>query len=163
MWRACADAVSGAAAPRRTEDDAEVRGAARADGGHRGGSGERRGDQQAPVLADTGHLCGERSGDSGGSVRSDLDGTEPEGSAATASGDCAAEQRAGFARRTFAAHGEDAEFAGREREIQLRGARHTAGAIGRSAQKDGLRGRTRRAVAEAATGGYSKAAEAAEE
>src|ERR1700730_4690082 len=158
-----ADTIPGAAAGRRFEDHAEVRCAARTDGGHRRGIVERWGGQQAPVLADTSDFRGERGSGSSGGVHGDLDGTEPEGSAATAGGDRAAEQRARLARSASTAHGEGSEFAGCDREIRLCNAQYPACAIGRFAQEDGEGGRTGCAVPEATTGGYAKAAEVAGE
>src|SRR5882757_1690114 len=71
---------------------------------------------QREQMADIGDFCGECGGHSGGRVYRVFNGAQPQGNAATPVGDCAAEQRAGFARSTFATHGAGAQFAGCERE-----------------------------------------------
>src|SRR6267378_3961061 len=159
MCGARADAVPGTAAGRRSEDDAEVRGATRADGGYRSGIVERRRGEQAPILADTGDFCGERGGHSSGRVYRVFDGPQPQGNAATAVGDCAAEQRTGPSRSTFATHRAGADLVGCERKNEHRSAREPARAVRRLAKEDGERGRPGCAVAETTTVGHAKAAE----
>ncbi len=75
-------------------------------------------EQMADIAVESlsGGAVSKHRGHSGGRVYRVFDGAQPQGNAATPVGDCAAEQRAGFARSTFATHGAGAQFAGCERE-----------------------------------------------